>query len=529
MVGYVQTMRDVMDPISQGPNSPQGVKSSREYALALLKDSQAPVNHWAQGIGNIVKALQGGYTEYSAGEQERTGQTASNKALLAALGINTDSPSPTAPPMQQPMAPQSQGPQFAAPPPPPNPMLSDLPTMSVSDAPMAAPQANANMPRGMRNNNPGNIEDGPFARNLPGYVGGDGRFAKFASLDDGNAAMEALLKSYGNRGINTPDAIINRWAPPSDNNPTKSYAANVARALGVEPNAQVDLNNPQTLAAIRTAITRQENGPTASLPQGPVSAAPASTGVAPQSSPAATPPINRQALAQILNDPWASPEAKAMVLKQLGPRDPIKLGKDDRLVDPRSFQTLTGNTGPDFAQTGNLRKEIADSKEYQRYGQAAPIFQSMVKSAANNTAAADLDFVYGIAKIFDPESVVREGEMKLAAGAQSIPQQLQGWMAQVVNGQGRLTPEQRQALLEVSSTRMNELKGALDLRLQPYEGIVKRNNINRDDVFPGIQPLAEVPRAPQVTPPPAVVAPPPKPDAQGWQTLPNGVRIRERK
>ena len=49
----------------------------------------------------------------------------------------------------------------------------------------------------------------------------------------------------------------------------------------------------------------------------------------------------------------------------------------------------------------------------------------MINSAQKNTAASDLDFVYGIAKIFDPESVVREGEMKLAAGAQSIPQQLQ--------------------------------------------------------------------------------------------------------
>ena len=99
-------------------------------------------------------------------------------------------------------------------------MFADTPIMSVSDAPAATPQQ-TNLPRGLRNNNPGNIIDGPFAKNLPGYAGTDGKFAKFASLDDGNAAIDRLLQSYGNRGFNTPSAITNRWAPASDgNNPS---------------------------------------------------------------------------------------------------------------------------------------------------------------------------------------------------------------------------------------------------------------------------------------------------------------------
>jgi len=31
------------------------------------------------------------------------------------------------------------------------------------------------LPRGLRNNNPGNIEDGALAKSLPGYAGSDGR------------------------------------------------------------------------------------------------------------------------------------------------------------------------------------------------------------------------------------------------------------------------------------------------------------------------------------------------------------------
>lgn len=358
MANYMQTL---LDPISQGPNTPAGVKASRDYALALLKDSQAPVAHWAQGIGNIVKALQGGYTEYQAAEQEQKGKSASTQALLAALGLNQTPQATTSATTPQ-QTPSSQ-PQFA---PPPGPQFADIP--GITEAQTGQTQQMTNLPRGLRNNNPGNIIDGPFAKSLPGYTGSDGKFAKFASLDDGNEAMNRLLQSYGNRGINTPNAIINRWAPPSDNNPTNVYAANVAKALGVDPNAQIDLTNPDILSKVRGAITRQENGAVASLPQASVSAAPpASAGVV-QPSPVATPPINRQALASILNDPWASDATKTAVLQQLLPKSPIAVKEGETLLDPRTYQPIYQNQ-----KNENQWKEIGkDDYGNPRYGWVNP-------------------------------------------------------------------------------------------------------------------------------------------------------------
>lgn len=525
MANYVQT---IMDPMAGSPETPNAAKSAREWAALLTKNSQQPVHHWAQGIANMFNSALGGYTDYKANEAERMGQQKSVEQLLAALN-----PTATNTPIQQPQQPQltpNAAPQdkFNWPnPPQTDPMFAGFGQNPESTA--------VPVPRGMRNNNPGNIIDSPFAKAMPGYIGSDGRFAKFASLDDGNAAMDRLLQSYGNRGLNTPEGIINRWAPPSDNNPTQAYAAKVARQLGVQPNATIDMNSPQVRQQLAQAITLQENGPrTQGLapPAVPVSAAPpASAGVVP---PGATPPIDRQALAQILTNPWASEGMKQFALQQLSPKDPevVKLGKDDSAY---AYNKRTGrmdliagnNNAANFEDTMKLRKEVDNLAEVKRYTQAAPIFQSMVKSAKNNSAAADLDFVYGIAKIFDPESVVREGEMKLVGAAQSIPQQIQGWMAQVVNGQGRLTPEQRQALLEVSQTRMQELKGALDQRLSPYEGIITRNRMNRSDVMPG---LVELP----TLPPPQVknTAPQiPEPDASGVVRMkgPDGKEITIRR
>lgn len=115
------------------------------------------------------------------------------------------------------------------------------------------------LPRGLRNNNPGNIEDGAFAQSLPGYVGSDGRFAVFDSLDSGAYAMQKLLSGYGKKGLNTVEQVINRWAPPTEND-TGSYAKTVAAQLGVKPGDKIDLSDPQTLSALSSAMAGVENG-----------------------------------------------------------------------------------------------------------------------------------------------------------------------------------------------------------------------------------------------------------------------------
>jgi hypothetical protein len=119
-----------------------------------------------------------------------------------------------------------------------------------------------NTPRGIRNDNPGNIEDGSFARSQPGYVGTEpqGRYAQFATPQDGKNAASHLLAGYGAKGINTVNAIVSTWAPASDGNNPQNYAAFVAKQLGVDPNQPLDMKNPQVLQTLATAMAKFENG-----------------------------------------------------------------------------------------------------------------------------------------------------------------------------------------------------------------------------------------------------------------------------
>ena len=122
-------------------------------------------------------------------------------------------------------------------------------------------------PRGIRNNNPLNIEAGSFTQGMPGFKGSDGRFAVFESPDQGMAAADALLMRYGTQGLNTPAKIIAKWAPAGDgNNNPGAYAGTVARALGVGPNDPIPMEDPAMRRRLAEAMAAVENGQRAAAP-----------------------------------------------------------------------------------------------------------------------------------------------------------------------------------------------------------------------------------------------------------------------
>jgi hypothetical protein len=136
------------------------------------------------------------------------------------------------------------------------------------------PPAPQELPRGLRNNNPGNIEDGPLAKSLPGYKGvepdgpyGKGRFAVFDTPENGMGAHDALLLSYSRRGLKTARDIATRWAPKSDKDPNNDPEAYASYIGGGDPDKVLDLNNPEERKRIVQAMGRWENGMHGGAPQ----------------------------------------------------------------------------------------------------------------------------------------------------------------------------------------------------------------------------------------------------------------------
>lgn len=137
------------------------------------------------------------------------------------------------------------------------------PYKGAASSPRTPVAPTGNQPRGIRNNNPGNIEYGPFARSQ-GAIGTEpaGRFAMFADAQQGLNAIATLLrgKAYAGSGIDSVGGVISKYAPSKDNNDTAAYIKNVAGKLGVEPNAHLNLTDPRIMAGMVDAIVRVENG-----------------------------------------------------------------------------------------------------------------------------------------------------------------------------------------------------------------------------------------------------------------------------
>jgi len=123
------------------------------------------------------------------------------------------------------------------------------------------------LPRGIRNNNPGNIErDGTRWQGMSARQT-DARFIVFSDACWGIRAIARILITYqdkrraadGSR-IDTVRKFISRWAPPAENN-TDAYARAVAVALGVGvDDPDLDVYDYETMFGLVSSIIRFENG-----------------------------------------------------------------------------------------------------------------------------------------------------------------------------------------------------------------------------------------------------------------------------
>lgn len=109
--------------------------------------------------------------------------------------------------------------------------------------------------RAWRNNNPGNIRDGEFARRV-GAIGAAGGFAVFPDYETGLKALAALLRTETYRRLTLGQAI-NRYAPPVEND-TGAYVGAVEKQTGI-PRATILSQLSETqITALAKAIEKHE-------------------------------------------------------------------------------------------------------------------------------------------------------------------------------------------------------------------------------------------------------------------------------
>lgn len=176
-----------------------------------------------------------------------------------------------------------------------------------------------------------------------------------------------------------------------------------------------------------------------------------------------------------------SPDSKASNAVSIRGQDITMRGQD--LVNARSQEANSINAAGNVIKTETeVRKEFNDLPEVKNYKIAFPAYKAISDAATRNTPQADISLIYGLAKLYDPTSVVREGEYNTIANSQAIPEWLKG-QAQRVMGGGKLTPETKRQIMTEATGRVVTYQTEFEKAQKTYESIVKDRGGDPSKVF----------------------------------------------
>lgn len=115
-------------------------------------------------------------------------------------------------------------------------------------------------PRGLRNNNPGNIRinDDLFQGEI--RPSRDKAFKQFETMAYGYRAVFRILSNYyRNYKLDTIRKMIGRWAPENEND-TEAYVKAVSGYAGIPADDPININDREQMIRIVAGMSKVENG-----------------------------------------------------------------------------------------------------------------------------------------------------------------------------------------------------------------------------------------------------------------------------
>ena len=369
------------------------------------------------------------------------------------------------------------------------------------------------------------------------------------------AASVRQLTLYGQRGLNTVEQIVGRWAPPSEND-TPAYIRAVSQRMNVNPNQEIDLSDPNTMSRLVNAMSVQEVGrviPEDVLrrgveigyqpPQQRAQLTPEQRAIAAPNAAApgagapgiALRPRGVEMTPQLAATLQALPPAEALKLltqldlqaaQQRGNRilsEPEARSIYGRLYDPNKLYEITQDGTPrpvagtiesqeptrqqQVALEGDLRDRFGAQKPVQEFLSMGPQILAIRDGVAreNPSRLNDINLTFAFAKMLDPTSVVRENEAGQIVASASVADRLSGYIARL-NGGAAFSPELRAQLLREAESRYSSARSAYNVEADAYRDLARSYGVDAGRVIP---PRRDLPEARLI---------PGSPEAQAGQT-----------
>jgi hypothetical protein len=479
----------------------EDLAAQREYAQSLLANASStkPAPHWTHILAQMAQGGLGGYESYEVGQEGRRSQDEAASLFDKAIGSLTGTGVATA------------GGAAAA---------STVAPSPASPAVASAAAAGRGMPMDMDaivDRVIGSESGGdPNARNPLSSATGSGQFINATWLDTTKRHVPNLVKGKSDQEI-----LALRTNPSLSREMTKAYATDNAAALqasGMEVTpGTIKLAHTFGPGGARSILSTADNVPVAQvLPPAVLQANPwignktagelktwadravaRETRVAGGTAPTSSPRNSRlETASQLYRNPNTRPIATQLLSSEMAREGKkpevvtIELGNGqkrsmlqmpDGSLKPIPADQMGGEGGQlpaNFDDSQKLRKELTSQTNVKKYDDAIGPYKSMITSAKRDTPSSDLDMIYGLAKILDPESVVREGEFATVQRSQAIPDQIKGYWQFLTEGKGKLTPDARAKVLEVAQSRLGAYRQQALTDADRFGSLAKRYGID---------------------------------------------------
>lgn len=152
-------------------------------------------------------------------------------------------------------------------------------------------------------------------------------------------------------------------------------------------------------------------------------------------------------------------------------RDAMIIGKDGEVLGVKT---------PDPAKFADVnawgKRYLSDSADYLNAGQH---LSNLYIGAQQENAAGDLAMIFSLMKMYDPTSVVREGEQASAQNAAGVPDRIRNMYNNLLTGQ-RLSPNQRREFVGVARDMFKGKIGAQNTRKKMFSSYALEQGMNPD-------------------------------------------------
>jgi len=231
--------------------------------------------------------------------------------------------------------------------------------------------------------------------------------------------------------------------------------------------------------------------------------------------------------------------ANAVLSGSVGGSDAVKLAYDmanqrgvvvdDRIVDPVTGKVIyepparaTPELSKDqLAALNTIRDDVR--VELSTFEVVKQGYNNILTFYDNPGSTSDYALAVAFAKVLDPGSVAREGEVAAVQNAGAKVPALGQALKNAIDGTGSLTPKVRQEIADLATEIYAERAGAARVILDSYGTLAKQAGVPAEFIYAG--------QIPAVRPVVPVVAPPPPPgvDPVTWPDVWAGMSAEKRR